>query len=66
MDRFTEIRITQTEYEIRKTERAVKIMSKQGDDPKLILERAEKLNKLKNELEELAGRRIPNVPEWPV
>tara|TARA_R110002020_G_scaffold180151_3_gene374190 strand:+ start:1189 stop:1317 length:129 start_codon:yes stop_codon:yes gene_type:complete len=37
-----------------------------GADPKRILEYGEKLEKFKDELEKIAGRREPESPEWPL
>jgi len=37
-----------------------------GADSKRILEYGEKREKLKDRLEELAGRREPESPEWPL
>jgi len=37
-----------------------------GADPKRILEHGEKLEKFKDELEKIAGRREPESPEWPL
>ena len=51
--------IQQIEYQIRKTERGIKVLFTGGADPKRILEYGEKLEKI-------AGRREPESPEWPL
>ncbi len=58
--------IQQIEYQIRKTERGIKVLFTGGADPKRILEYGEKLEKFKDELEKIAGRREPESPEWPL
>jgi hypothetical protein len=78
---FKKKKINDTEYEIRKTERGIRVLHAQGADPKRILEYGEKREKLQNELERLTeqkyfssgqwkilvkGRREPKTPEWPL
>jgi hypothetical protein len=73
--------IEQIEYQIRKTERGIKVLYTGGADSKKILEYGEKREKLKDELERLTeeryfssgrwkllrkGRRTPESPEWPL
>ena len=58
--------IDQVEYQIRKTERGIKVLFTGGAESKKILEYGNKLEKLKDKLEELAGRREPESPEWPL
>ena len=58
--------IEQIEHQIRKTERGIKVLFTGGADPKRILEHGEKLEKFKDELEKIAGRREPESPEWPL
>ena len=73
--------INQVEYQIRKTERGIKVLYTSGADPKKILEHGEKRERLQDELERLTeekyfssgrwklfrkGRRIPEAPEWPL
>ena len=72
--------ISRIEYEIRKTERGIKVLHAQRADPKRILEYGEKRKKLQDELERLTekkyfmagqwkilrGRREPKTPEWPL
>ena len=74
-------KIDAVEYEIRKTERGIKVLYTQGADSKRILEYGEKREKLQDELERLTekkyffssgqwkilkGRREPKTPEWPL
>ena len=58
--------IDQVEYQIRKAERGIKVLYAGGADSKRILEYGEKREKLKDRLQELAGRREPESPEWPL
>jgi len=73
--------INQVEYQIRKTERGIKVLYTNGADPKKILEHGEKRERLMDELEKLTeekyfsagrwkvlkrGRREPLSPEWPL
>ena len=73
--------IDQVEYQIRKTERGIKVLYTQGADFSKITGYGERREKLKDELERLTveryfssgrwkilrgGRRIPKSPEWPL
>lgn len=73
--------INQIEYQIRKTERGIKVLYTCGVDSKRILEHGEKREKLMDQLEKLTeekmfsagrwkvlkkGRREPLCPEWPL
>ncbi len=59
-------RIFQIEWQIRATERGIKVLHSQGADPNKILEYGKKREKLKDQLEQIAGRREPEYPEWPL
>jgi len=73
--------IDQTEYQIRKTERGIKVLYTCGADSKQLLAYGEKREKLMDQLEKLTeekyfsagcwkvlkkGRREPLYPEWPL
>jgi hypothetical protein len=81
MDKKTELEIAGVEYQIRKTERGIKVLFAQKGKPDEILRLGEKREKLKGELEQLTrtthfssgqwkvlgeGRREPEAPEWPL
>ena len=81
MDKGKEIRISSLEYQIRKTERGIKVLFAQNGGSDEILRLGNKREKLKDELEQLTrvkyfssgrwkvlkeGRREPNTPEWPL
>jgi len=59
-------RVSQTEYRIRKIERGIKVLYRQGAESAEILEYGEERESLLDELENLTGRRYPLAPEWPV
>ena len=61
------------ERQIRKIERGIRVAHKNKallkDSAKynaIILKKGEERERLKDELEELAGRREPESPDWPV
>jgi hypothetical protein len=81
LTKMQEARISQIEWEIRKTERGIKVLHAQGADRQKIIEYGEIREKLKDRLEGLTqeryfscgrwkllreGRRIPKIPEWPL
>ena len=79
--KMQEARISQVEWEIRKTERGIKVLHAQGAECQKIIEYGKKREDLKDELEKLTvekffssgrwkvlreGRRVPKSPEWPL
>jgi hypothetical protein len=81
VDKGKEIRISSLEYQIRKTERGIKVLFAQKGNEGEILRYGDKREKLKDELEQLTrttyfssgrwkvlqeGRREPKIPEWPL
>ena len=81
MDKKTELQISSLEYQIRKTERGIKVLFAQKGNEGEILRYGDKREKLKDELEQLTrttyfssgrwkvlqeGRREPKIPEWPL
>ena len=66
MNRRDRHKIESLEYQIRKKERGLRVLFRQGEPPKRILEYGEKIEKLQDELEILTGRREPKSPRWPL
>jgi hypothetical protein len=81
MDKITKLQISSLDYEIRKTERGIRVLFAQKGNEGEILKLGEKREKLKDELEQLTrithfssgqwkvlqeGRREPEIPEWPL
>lgn len=73
MGSFLSKRIKDVERQIRKIERGIKVAHKNKvllKEPAkynaIILRHGKERERLKGELEKLAGRREPESPEWPV